>query len=125
MTTLTNEEILSLTAVELGAKIKAGELTSVEAVTAYLDRAEAVEKDINAFITLDREDALAAAAEADRKIAAGELTGPLAGVPVAIKSPALRVMIFEIYFTNSSGEKIMCLVFESCLIFPFTFENIL
>ena len=61
MTTLTNEEILSLTAVELGAKIKAGELTSVEAVTAYLDRAEAVEKDINAFITLDREDALAAA----------------------------------------------------------------
>ena len=75
MTTLTNEEILSLTAVELGAKIKAGELTSVEAVTAYLDRAEAVEKDINAFITLDREDALAAAAEVDRKIAAGELTG--------------------------------------------------
>ena len=86
MTTLTNEEILSLSAVELGAKIKAGELTSVEAVTAYLDRAEAVEKDINAFITLDREDALAAAAEADRKIAAGELTGPLAGVPVAIKA---------------------------------------
>ena len=86
MTTLTNEEILSLTAVELGAKIKAGELTSVEAVTAYLDRAEAVEKDINAFITLDRDEALAAAAEADRKIAAGELTGPLAGVPVAIKA---------------------------------------
>ena len=83
---LTNDEIIALSAVELGAKIKAGELTSVDAVTAYLERIEAVEKDINAFITLDKEGALAAAAEADKRIAAGELTGPLAGVPVAIKA---------------------------------------
>ncbi|MCR5149297.1 MAG: Asp-tRNA(Asn)/Glu-tRNA(Gln) amidotransferase subunit GatA [Eubacterium sp.] len=86
MTTLTNDEILSLSAVELGKKIKAGELSSVEAVTAYLDRADAIEKDVNAYITLDREEALKKAEEADAKIASGELTGPLAGVPVAIKA---------------------------------------
>lgn len=86
MTKLTNEEILSMTAVELGRRIKAGDLTSVDAVSAYIERAEAVEKDIHAFITFDKEEALKNAAEADRKIAAGELTGPLAGVPVAIKA---------------------------------------
>ena len=83
---LTADEILSLSAVELGAKIAAGEVTSVEATTAYLDRAEAAEKNINAFITLDREGALAGAKEVDRKIAAGELKSPIAGVPVAIKA---------------------------------------
>ncbi|WP_173472926.1 Asp-tRNA(Asn)/Glu-tRNA(Gln) amidotransferase subunit GatA [Eubacterium ruminantium] len=83
---LTADEILSLSAVELGAKIAAGEVTSVEATTAYLDRAEAAEKNINAFITLDREGALADAKEVDRKIAAGELKSPIAGVPVAIKA---------------------------------------
>ncbi|MBO4862782.1 MAG: Asp-tRNA(Asn)/Glu-tRNA(Gln) amidotransferase subunit GatA [Eubacterium sp.] len=78
-------DILTLSAVELGKKIAAGEITSVEATTAYLDRIEAVDKDINSYVTVDREGALNAAEEADRKIAAGELKGPFAGVPVAIK----------------------------------------
>ena len=78
-------DILSLTAVELGKKIAAGEITSVEATKAYLDVIGAKDKEINAFITVDTEGAIRAAEEADRKIAAGELTGPLAGVPVAIK----------------------------------------
>ena len=82
-------DILSISAVELGKKIAAGEITSVEATKAFLDRIGAVEKDINAYITVDTEGALAAAAEADKMIkekkAAGEALSPFAGVPVAIK----------------------------------------
>ena len=78
-------DILSMTAVELGKKIAAGEVTSVEATKAYLNRIGEADKEIHAYITIEAEKALEAAREADRRIAAGELTGPLAGVPVAIK----------------------------------------
>ena len=78
-------DILKLSAVELGKKIAAGEITSVEATKAYLDHIGAVEKDINAYVTVDTEGALRAAEEADKKIAEGTLKGPFAGVPVAIK----------------------------------------
>lgn len=78
-------DILGLTAVELGQKIKNKEISVVEATKAYLDRIEAVEGDINSFVTVDREGALAQAEEVQKKIDAGEFTGPLAGVPVAIK----------------------------------------
>ncbi len=79
------QEIPSLSAVELGKKIAAGEITSVEATKAYLDAIGAKDKEINAYITVDTEGAIKAAEEADRKIASGELKGPLAGVPVARK----------------------------------------
>lgn len=77
--------LMSLTAVELGKKIKAGEVTVTEAVTAALDAIEKKEKEINSFVTVDREGALKRAAEVQRQIDDGTLTGPLAGVPVAIK----------------------------------------
>ncbi|MCR5214578.1 MAG: Asp-tRNA(Asn)/Glu-tRNA(Gln) amidotransferase subunit GatA [Eubacterium sp.] len=78
-------DILSLSAVELGKKIAGGEISSLEATKAYLDAIGAKDKEINAYITVDTAGALKAAEEADKKIAAGQLTGPLAGVPVAIK----------------------------------------
>lgn len=78
-------DILSYTAVELGKKIAAGEVTSVEATKAYLDRIGAVDKKINSYVTVDTEGALRAAEEADKKIKEGKLKGPFAGVPVAIK----------------------------------------
>lgn len=78
-------DLMSLTAVELGKKIASGEVTSVEATKAALDRMEQLEKEYNSFVTIDREAALAQAEEVQKKIDAGELSGPLAGVPVAIK----------------------------------------
>lgn len=77
--------ILGLSAVELGAKIKAGEVTAVEAAEAVFAQIEKKEADLNCYVTLDKEGALEKAAEVQKKIEAGELTGPLAGVPVAIK----------------------------------------
>ena len=78
-------DILSLTAVELGKKIKDKEISVVEATKAVLEQAKKVEPEINSYVTLDEEGAIAQAEEIQKKIDAGELTGPLAGVPVAIK----------------------------------------
>lgn len=69
---------------ELSAGLMAGEYSSVELTQAYLERIEQLNPRLNAFITVDREGALAQAAEADRLIGAGE-AGPLAGIPIAHK----------------------------------------
>ena len=82
---MTAKEILSLTAVQLGKKIKDGEVTSVEAVKAVLDQIKAMEPLLNSFVTIEEEKALEQAEEVQKRIEAGELTGPLAGVPVAVK----------------------------------------
>ena len=77
--------ILDMTAVSLGAAIKNKEVTVLEATEAVLAQIEAKEREYHCYVTVDREGALAAAERIQRKIDAGELTGPLAGVPVAIK----------------------------------------
>jgi aspartyl-tRNA(Asn)/glutamyl-tRNA(Gln) amidotransferase subunit A len=78
-------DILELSAVSLAAKIKAGEVTAQEAVKAVLSQIEKSEETFNCYVTLDKEGALQKAEEVQKKIERGELTGPLAGVPVAIK----------------------------------------
>ncbi len=76
---------MSLTAVELGKKIKAKEVSVEEAVRAALAAIGEKEDAVNSFVTVDEEGALARAKQVQEKIDAGELAGPLAGVPVAIK----------------------------------------
>ena len=78
--------LMSLTAVELGKKIKAKEVTVVQAVQESLDAIAQKEDKVHSFVTVDREGALKKAEEVQKKIDAGELTGPLAGVPIAIKN---------------------------------------
>ncbi len=77
--------ILDLTALELGKKIKAGEITSPEATEAVIKQIKAVEGQIHSYVTLDEEGAMKRAKEVQAQIEAGTLTGPLAGVPAAIK----------------------------------------
>ncbi len=78
--------LMSLTAVELGKKIKSGEVTVREAALDALEQIERQEKDLNCYVTVETKDnILKSADEIQKRIDAGELTGPLAGVPVAIK----------------------------------------
>ena len=77
--------ILDLTAVELGKKIKAKEITVVDAVKASLEQIKKLEPVVHAYVTVDEEGALKKAEEVQKLIDDGTLTGPLAGVPVAIK----------------------------------------
>ena len=78
--------LMSLTAVELGKKIKSGEVKVVDAVNDAFPHIEKQDKTINSFVTVtNKEEALKKAEEVQKLIDEGKLTGPLAGVPVAIK----------------------------------------
>ncbi len=78
--------IMSLTAVELGKKIKGGEIGVAEAAKAALEETQKREGKINSYVTvLEEETILARAEEVQKQIDSGELDSPLAGVPTAIK----------------------------------------
>ncbi len=78
--------IMSLTAVELGKKIKSGEIGVAEAARAALEETQRREGQINSYVTvLDDKTILARAEEVQKQIDSGELDSPLAGVPTAIK----------------------------------------
>ena len=78
-------KLYELTAHELHEKLVNKELSSVELTNALYERIDEVEAKVNAYVTLDKENALAQAAKVDAKIAAGEKLAPLAGIPGAIK----------------------------------------
>src|SRR5438034_1694988 len=78
-------EIVFKSAAELSPLLKARKLSPVEVVRAFLDRIEAVNPQVNAFITVTGEQALEQARKAEREIAAGRYRGPLHGVPYAPK----------------------------------------
>lgn len=77
--------LLDLTALELGKKIQAQEVTAMEALDAVFQQIDKKEKEIHAYVTIDRENAYKQAQKVQKEIENGILTGPLAGVPVAIK----------------------------------------
>src|SRR3954466_10349908 len=70
-----------MSAADLAARIAAGEVSAVEVAQAHLDRITAVDERVHAFLHVDAEGALAQA----RRVDAGEVSGPLAGVPLACK----------------------------------------
>jgi aspartyl-tRNA(Asn)/glutamyl-tRNA(Gln) amidotransferase subunit A len=77
-------ELITKTATELAAAVADGEVSAAEVTAAHLARIEAVDGQVKAFLHV-ASDATAQAEEIDRKRAAGERLGPLAGVPVAVK----------------------------------------
>ncbi len=77
--------ILDCTALELGRKIKEKEITVAEATKAVLEQIHAVEEQIHGYVSYDEESALKRAEEVQKGIDEGKYTGPLAGVPMAIK----------------------------------------
>lgn len=78
-------DLYKSTAHELHDKLVNKEISSVELTKALYERIDEVEGDVQAYITLDKDNALAQAAKVDAKIAAGEKIAPLAGIPGAIK----------------------------------------
>ncbi|MBB2974595.1 aspartyl-tRNA(Asn)/glutamyl-tRNA(Gln) amidotransferase subunit A [Microbacterium endophyticum] len=94
-------DLIKLSAADLAEKLVSGEVSSVEATTAHLDRIRAVDGDIHAFLHVN-EAALAVAADIDSRRAAGEDLGPLAGVPLAIKD-----VLVTTDMPSTSGSRIL------------------
>lgn len=78
-------DLHALTVTEAAAAIRSGSLSSVDLVEAVLQRIEATEPAVHAYAFVNAERAREDAAAADRAFAAGDITGPLHGVPIAAK----------------------------------------
>ena len=78
-------DIIRLSAMEIREKLKKKEISSREIIEAHLNRIEEVDDEINAFITLTKEEALKVADKIDNRIKNGEDLGLLAGIPIGIK----------------------------------------
>ena len=78
-------DLYKLTAHELHDKLVSREISSVELTENVYSRIDEVEDKVQAYVTLDKENAMEQAAKVDAKIAAGEAIAPLAGIPGAIK----------------------------------------
>lgn len=78
-------ELHALTALQLGEKIRAGEVSPVEATQAALDRVRREQSRNNAFITVLGDAALSEARETEKRLRAGARLSPLAGVPMGLK----------------------------------------
>ena len=78
-------EIWQLSATELAQRIASRQISSAEAVDAHLARINAVNPALNAVVQVLADEARASAVLADKKLAAGELAGPLHGVPFTVK----------------------------------------
>ncbi len=90
-----------MSAAELGARLASGDVSSVEATQAHLDRIAAVDGDVHAFLHIN-ERALETAAAVDARRAAGETLGELAGVPIAIKD-----VLCTLDMPSTAGSKIL------------------
>lgn len=91
--------MFSLSALELSAAVKEKKISTVELVKAYIEKIETKDKDLNAFITVAKDKAIATAQKVQEKIDSGELASPLAGVPIAIKD---NITTKDIYTSCSS-----------------------
>jgi aspartyl-tRNA(Asn)/glutamyl-tRNA(Gln) amidotransferase subunit A len=80
-----SSELTRMTAAEIAASVAAGEVSAVEVTSAHLDRIDAVDDRVHAFLHVAAEGAVAAARRVDDRRAAGRPLGPLGGVPVALK----------------------------------------
>src|SRR5689334_6678823 len=74
-----------MTALDAAKAIAAKTLSPVELMSHLLNRIDTRDRDLNAFIRIDRDEAMAAARAAEAQVKAGDIKGPLHGVPVGVK----------------------------------------
>ena len=101
-----DEPLHEQTAVELRSRIRRGELSARELLTACLARIETTNADLNAIVTLVPEAAMVAATEADEKQARGESLGVLHGLPIAHKDLVMTAGIRTTSGSRSAADHI-------------------
>ncbi|MBN1093616.1 Asp-tRNA(Asn)/Glu-tRNA(Gln) amidotransferase subunit GatA [Blastococcus sp. TML/M2B] len=95
-------DLTTTDAAELGRLLSGGEVSAVEVTRSYLDRIEAEDDAIGAYLHVDGEAALRTAERVDAARAGGTATGPLAGIPLALKDVVVTEGV-----PTTSGSKIL------------------
>ena len=98
-------DIFSLKVEEIASKIKDAQLTSVEVCEKYIERINKFEKDVKAWAHFDKKLLLEKASEADEYRRSGKPTGPLHGIPVAVKD-----IVGTVDMPTECGTVISCLL---------------
>ena len=96
-----SDELIYLSASQLGRLIKKKEVSPVEVIEAHLSRIDALEPKLNSFITMLSDRAMAEARQAEKEILAGRYLGPLHGIPFGLKD-----LFYVKGVRNTSGSKI-------------------
>ncbi|MDP6454421.1 MAG: amidase [SAR202 cluster bacterium] len=99
---MVSPDLHRLTIAQAGEEIKNRRLSPVELTEAYLDRIDNLNENLGAYITVTGEQALSSARQAESEIQAGRHTGPLHGVPVAVKD-----IISSKGVLTSAGSKVL------------------
>ena len=97
----TDTELWGLSATDLSKLISSKKTSAVEVTRSVLERLDTVNPAINAVVTEMPEEAIATAESIDKKISNGEPVGPLAGIPVTIKTN-----VDQIGHANTNGLQI-------------------
>ena len=98
-----SQELCYLTIAEAAQRLQAREISPVELTQAHLDRIQALDGRLNAYITVTAERALEEASRAERTFASGHVVGPLQGIPVATKD-----LMYTRGILTSAGSKVLC-----------------
>ncbi len=95
-------DIINLDALAIAESIREGEISAVDATTAFLERIREVEPTVNAYINVSYEEAVRRAEMIDGMLAGGRDPGPLAGVPIAVKD-----LLSTRGFTTTCGSRML------------------
>ncbi|MCZ6664655.1 MAG: amidase [Gammaproteobacteria bacterium] len=98
---MTNEEICFKPALELARLVRKKALSPVEITDAFLDRIEALDPRLNAYLTVAGDYAREAARRAEQALATGNPLGPLHGVPFSIKD-----LVFTASIRTTGGSRV-------------------
>ena len=99
---MTDVDMHYLSIAELGSRIKSKEISPVEVTRAYLDRIEAQNERIGAFVTVMADAAMTQARAAEREIQSGQYRGRMHGIPIAVKD-----IIYTKGVLTSAGSKVL------------------
>ncbi len=99
---MSNNDLCFLTIAEAAQRMRARDLSPVELTQAHLDRIQALDGQINSYITVLRDRAMEQAGAAERAFGQGNTTGPLQGIPIAVKD-----LVYTRGIRTAAGSKVL------------------
>ena len=99
---MSTDDLCYLSIAEVAQKLRSRELSPVELTQTHLDRIQALDGQLNSYITVLSDRALERARAAEKALASGKVTSPLQGIPIAVKD-----LVYTKDILTTAGSKIL------------------